>query len=50
MTSSYSFEVQEVTKCIDSDGFLLDNEHFNKGLSSFVNYSLKVAERWHLNK
>tara|TARA_B100001057_G_scaffold387372_1_gene394527 strand:+ start:936 stop:1505 length:570 start_codon:yes stop_codon:yes gene_type:complete len=50
ITSANTFEVQEVTKCIDSNGFLLDNEHFNKGLSSFVNYSLKVAERWHLNK
>jgi chromate reductase len=50
MTSPSSFEVQEVTRCIDSDGSLLDNERFNKGLLSFVSYSLKVAHRWHLSK
>ncbi len=50
MTSSSSFEVQEVTKCIDSDGVLLGNEPFNKGFLSFVSYSLKVAKRWHFNK
>jgi chromate reductase len=50
MTSSNTFEVQEVTKCIDSDGVLLDNERFNKGFLSFVDYSLKVAERWHSNR
>jgi hypothetical protein len=50
MTSSSSFEVQEVTKCIDNDGVLLGNEPFNKGFLSFVSYSLKVAKRWHFNK
>ena len=50
MTSANTFEVQEVTRCIDSDGLLLDNESFNKGFLSFVSYSLKVAQRWHLNK
>ncbi|MDG1721132.1 MAG: NAD(P)H-dependent oxidoreductase [Bacteroidia bacterium] len=48
--SGNTFEVQEVTRCIDGEGLLLDNEQFNKGLTSFINYSLKVAERWHLNK
>ncbi len=50
MTSSNSFEVQEVTKCIDNDGVLLGNEPFNKGFLSFVSYSLKVAKRWQFNK
>jgi len=50
MTSANTFEVQEVTRCIDSDGLLLDNKIFNKGFLSFVSYSLKVAQRWHLNK
>ena len=50
ITSSNTFEVQEVTKCIDKDGVLLANKQFNKGFLSFVDYSLKVAERWHLNR
>jgi len=50
VSASNTFEVQEVTKCIDSDGVLLDNERFNKGFLSFVDYSLKVAERWHSNR
>ena len=50
ITSSNSFEVQEVTKCIDSEGVLLNNENFNKGFLSFVSYSVNVAKRWHLNR
>jgi chromate reductase len=49
ITSPRPFEAQEVTLCIDEDGNLLDNQPFNKGLISFVNYSLKVAERWQLS-
>ena len=50
ITSPRPFEAQEVTLCIDEDGNLLDNESFNNGLISFVNYSLKVAERWQLSE
>lgn len=49
ITSPHSFEAQEVVKCIDADGNLLDNEMFNKGFKLFVEHSLKVAQRWHHN-
>jgi len=47
ITSPRTFEAQEVTKCIDSEGNLLDNEKFNDGFKAFIDYSLKVAKRWH---
>ena len=47
ITSPRTFEAQEVTKCIDSEGNLLDNEKFNGGFKAFIDYSLKVAKRWH---
>jgi len=50
ITSPRTFEAQEVTKCIDEDGNLLENEAFNKGFGSFLKYSAKVAKRWHLSE
>ncbi|MEJ6661463.1 MAG: NADPH-dependent oxidoreductase, partial [Bacteroidia bacterium] len=47
ITSPRTFEAQEVTKCIDAEGNLLDNEMFNSGFTEFLNYSMKVAKRWH---
>ena len=47
ITSPRTFEAQEVTKCIDGDGNLLENEQFNVGFKGFIDYSLKVAKRWH---
>lgn len=50
IVSSGVFEVQEVTKCMDEEGNLLDNTAFNKGILNFVDYSSKVAQRWHINE
>jgi chromate reductase, NAD(P)H dehydrogenase (quinone) len=47
ITSPRTFEAQEVTKCIDGDGNLLENDQFNVGFKGFIEYSLKVAKRWH---
>jgi chromate reductase len=47
ITSPRTFEAQEVTKCIDGEGNLLENEMFNSGFTEFLNYSMKVAKRWH---
>lgn len=49
MVSPSAYEVQEVTRCIDEHGQLLDNKQFNAGFSEYVSYSLKVAKRWHFN-
>lgn len=49
ITSPRTFEAQEVTKCIDKDGNLLENEAFNDGFTDFLKYSLKVAKRWQGN-
>ena len=50
ITSPKKFESQFTTKCIDEEGNLLDNQEFNRGLTHFVEYSKKVAERWHGNR
>jgi chromate reductase len=47
ITSPRPFEVQEVTKCIDEEGNLLENSEFNTGFNEFIDYSIKVAKRWH---
>lgn len=47
ITSPKTFEVQEVLKCIDSEGNLLENSAFNDGFTEFLDYSVKVAKRWH---
>ena len=49
ITSPRTFEAQEVLSCINEDGNLLENEVFNSGFSSFIDYSVKVAKRWHQN-
>lgn len=49
ITSPRTFEAQEVTKCIDEEGNLLDNEAFNAGFKAFLEYSVKVAKRWQLS-
>jgi NAD(P)H-dependent FMN reductase len=47
ITNPHTFEAQEVTRCIDAEGNLLDNEAFNAGFKSYVQHSIKVAQRWH---
>ncbi|MDA8885953.1 NAD(P)H-dependent oxidoreductase [Bacteroidia bacterium] len=49
ITSPKNFEAQEITQCIDSEGNLLDNQMFNDGLTSFLDYSVKVAKRWQVS-
>lgn len=49
ITSPKGFEAQEITACVDIDGELLNNQAFNTGLKQFVNYSIKVAQRWQRN-
>lgn len=49
ITSPRTFEAQEVISCIDIQGNMLDNETFNRGFSSFLAYSAKVAKRWQLS-
>ncbi len=49
ITSPKTFEAQEVLACISKDGELLSNDVFNAGIQNFLEYSLKVAQRWHLN-
>ncbi len=50
ITSPRTFEAQEVLKCIDEEGNLLDNEMFNKGFKNYLDYSMKVANRWRLSE
>ena len=50
ITSPRTFEAQEVLKCIDDDGNLLDNEMFNKGFKDYLDYSMKVAKRWQVSE
>ena len=49
ITSPRTFEAQEVTRCIDEGGNLLDNQSFNDGFESFLSYSVKVAKRWQVS-
>jgi chromate reductase len=49
ITSPRTFEAQEVLKCIDAEGNLLDNEIFNKGFVDYLEYSMKVAKRWQVS-
>mgnify|MGYP001565799899 CR=1 FL=1 len=46
VVSPKHFEAQEVTSCISLEGELQENQAFNKGIESFVSYSLKLAKRW----
>lgn len=50
ITSPRTFEAQEVLKCIDDDGNLLDNQIFNEGFKDYLDYSMKVAKRWQVNE
>lgn len=49
ITSPKKFESQFTTKCLATDGSMLDNHEYNKGLVNFVEYSVNVANRWHSN-
>jgi hypothetical protein len=45
--SAKMFESQFTDKALDENGLSLGNEEYNKGLQSFIDYNLKVTERWH---
>jgi len=47
MTSSKKFEARFIAEALDENGNSLGNTEFDKGLNDFLNYTLKVAERWH---
>lgn len=47
ITSPKKFEARFIAEVLDEDGNSLGNGEFDKGLRDFVNYSLKVADRWH---
>lgn len=46
ITSPKNFEAHEIMNTIDLEGNLQDNRMFNDGFTSFLDYSMKVAERW----
>jgi hypothetical protein len=45
--SAKMFESQFTDKALDENGLSMGNEEYNKGLQSFIDYNLKVTERWH---
>lgn len=47
ITSPKKFEARFIGEALDADGKSLGNLEFDKGLSDFVFYTLKVASRWH---
>ena len=47
ITSPKKFEARFIAAALDENGNSLGNAEFDKGLKDFVNYSLKVAGRWH---
>lgn len=47
MTSPKKFEARFISKVLDEKGHSLGNHEFDKGLRDFVDYSFKVANRWH---
>ncbi len=47
ITSPKKFEAKFIASVLDEEGNSLGNMEFDKGLIDFVNYSLKVADRWH---
>ncbi len=47
VTSPKIFEARYIASALDEDGNSLGNEEFDKGLEDFINYTIKVADRWH---
>jgi chromate reductase len=40
------FESQETDKMLDADGYFTGSEAYVKGANAFVEYSLRIAQRW----
>lgn len=49
VVSPKNFEAQEIFSTTDANGVLLENEVYNKGFLSFLDYSLKLAQRWQVS-
>jgi chromate reductase, NAD(P)H dehydrogenase (quinone) len=47
MVSAKMFESQFTDKALDTNGYSLGNTEYDKGLKAFIDYSLKISERWH---
>ena len=47
ITSPKKFEAKFISAALDENGESLGNGEFDKGLTDFIDYSLKVAKRWH---
>lgn len=46
VVSPKNFEAQEIFSTTDSDGVLQENDTYNEGFRSFLEYSVKLAKRW----
>jgi chromate reductase, NAD(P)H dehydrogenase (quinone) len=46
MVSGSMFEAQFAGKVMDTDGTLLDNDAFNKGLEKFIKQNIQFAHKW----
>ena len=47
ITSPKKFEARFISAALDENGTSLGNAEFDKGLNDFINYTMKVAGRWH---
>lgn len=47
ITSPKKFEAKFIEKALDADGNSKGNHEFDKGLSDFLKYTQKIADRWH---
>ena len=47
LVSAKMFESQFTDKALDENGHSLGNEEFMKGLKAFVDFNLKLSDRWH---
>ncbi len=46
ISSGKTFESQFTNKVLDENGNSLGNTEYNKGLSDFIEYSIKLSQRW----
>ena len=46
VVSSKIFESQFTQNCVDPSGKLLDNEGYNQGLKNYLDFTIKIANKW----
>lgn len=46
VVSSKIFESQFTQNCVDLSGKLLDNEGYNQGLKNYLDFTIKIANKW----